>query len=242
MEQPLLWIHGLGESSRCFLAVAQRLNSFEHRLVDLPGYGKTPAADTYDLHEAADHIAGLLSQTGPAVVIGHSMGGVIGTFLCEHYSDLVLSFLNVDGNISLGDCGYSRPISEQSCQDFLAVGYHQLIQDLTDLGKQDLAHQGYAKSMSLASPVVVYNHATELVRLSRAEGLAHRMAQLRVPNLYIAGQPGGAAERSLELLNQAGVRVSTVEPSGHWPFIDQPESFADLVSRFLAGRGLTRSE
>lgn len=230
----VMWIHGLGESSLCFREVVGRLTDYHHWLCDLPGYGRSPWGESLTLSAIAVRLACLLEQVGPAVVIGHSMGGVVGTILAELRPDLVSALVNVDGNISLGDCGYSRPISEQSGPDFVSSGYEELLNRLAKRGQNDPAHRGYFVSMSLAQPSAVYRHSQELVELSTGEQLARRLARLTRPHLYIAGSPEGAAPRSLELLKEAGVPLVRIGDSGHWPFVDQPALFARAVDRFIA--------
>lgn len=226
----LCWIHGLGESSSCFHSILEHLPSFAHHLVDLPGYGRaTRVATPYSLMEAADQLADDLQEIAPCLLIGHSMGGVVGLFLAEKHPRLLRGLINVDGNISLGDCGYSGPISRQTQSEFVSRGYGELLTSLQERGVDDLAHRGYFASMQLAQPEVVYTHSQDLVRWSAEESLARRMAELAVPSVYIAGAPGGAAERSLELLEKAKVETRLIGPSGHWPFIDQPEQFVEQV-------------
>lgn len=231
---PILWIHGLGESSRCFLNIIKGLDGFCHWLPDLPGYGRSQGAEVYSLTEAAQQMANLLMVDGPAAIVGHSMGGVVGTLLCEHHPPLVRKFINVEGNISLGDCGYSAPICAQGKEEFVSRGYFRLLEELYTRGRDDVAHCRYLASMSVAQPEIVYAHSHELVELSKREELAHRMARLSVPHLYIAGSPGGAASRSLALLEASGVELSKLEPSGHWPFIDQPEQFVKAIKAALS--------
>ena len=231
----LCWIHGLGESSRCFHGMSERLPGFAHHLVDLPGYGRADRVKTpYSLVQAAEQLAGAIREFAPCVVVGHSMGGVVGLFLAEREPQLLRGLINVDGNISSGDCGYSGPISRQTLSEFLNRGYQELLRSLQERGAEDHAHRGYFTSMRLAQPEGVYAHSQELVEWSTGENLARRMAKLKVPSVYIAGAPGGAAERSLELLHQAGVETRLIGPSGHWPFIDQPEQFTEEVRSWVS--------
>ena len=228
----IVWIHGLGESQRCFAQAVKLLPEFSHHLIDLPSYGHAPRVQAYSLAQAAEWLVPYLEGLTSPVLVGHSMGGVIGTLLCEMSPSVVQRFVNVDGNISLGDCGYSLPVSQQSLQSFRNAGHQELLLELETLGEDDLAHAGYHFSMALADPNTVYRHSQELVSYSSQESLAGRLAALDVEHLYIAGSPDGAAPRSHTLLGEAGCQVETVEPSGHWPFIDQPEEFSSIIRRF----------
>ena len=96
------------------------------------------------------------------------------------------------------------------------------------------AQRGYYASLRQADPATYHLNSRELIELSARPGdLADRLAALRVPRAYIAGAPGGASATSRGLLDQARVPVIEVAPSGHWPFIDQPDAFAAGLRSFL---------
>ena len=102
----VIYIHGLGESGLCFRGVAgsQRLSDWNHIVPDLSGYGRSIWPERgVSLEEHAERIAGIIKKivTRPIIILGHSMGGVIGQIICETYPGLVDGFFNVEGNISL---------------------------------------------------------------------------------------------------------------------------------------------
>ena len=223
----MVWIHGLGESSYCFERLVHRpeLGDFHHLLMDLPGYGRAPWRRVSTLEQLADHLACCLE--GSFALLGHSMGGVLGILLGERCPEKIRGLVNIDGNMTLGDCGYSGPISQQSLPHFLDRGYDQLREQLFGAG-----NRGYYVSMSLAQPEMVHQHSLDLVRLSESGELAERMSKLPFPTLYIAGVPGGANTDSLTLLQQAKVEVCEISPSGHWPFLDQEREFAERAAKW----------
>lgn len=227
---PLVWIHGLGESSRCFDAIVAhpRLAGRTHLLVDLPGYGRAPWAAPESIEATAARLAGWLPE--PAIVIGHSLGGVIATALAERAPERVRAVIDVEGNGSLGDCTFSSQVAAGTVDDFVAHGHDAL---WASLDTRDRALRGYAASMAFCDPRQMWRHAVDLVALSRAEGLAARRAALAVPLTFIAGAPGGVCARTRELLAAAGVRVIELAPAGHWPFVDRPDDFAAAVAAAL---------
>jgi pimeloyl-ACP methyl ester carboxylesterase len=222
----IVWIHGLGESSTSFLPAVDELDGFSHTLVDLPGYGRSAWPDEpIGLAELAKQLAGWLPRA--AVVIGHSMGGVLATMIGE--LGAAAAIVNIDGNISRGDCTFSGKASAWSERDFIEHGFAELRARVYEDGIDDPPLRGYAAAMTFASPRMFYRHARELVELSEAESLAPRLAGLRVPALFVAGVPRGICERSRTLLDQAGARWIGVEPAGHWVYLDQPARFASIV-------------
>jgi pimeloyl-ACP methyl ester carboxylesterase len=141
----------------------------------------------------------------------------------------VAGVIDIDGNLSRGDCTFSAQAIAYTREDFAAGGFDVLRDEAYKRGIADPALRGYYAAMRMADPHVFHRHATELVALSESEVLVGRLAALRVPVLYIAGVPGGACERSRALLGNHGVRWVGIEPAGHWPFIDQPDAFAAAV-------------
>jgi len=67
------------------------------------------------------------------------------------------------------------------------------------------------------------------VALSGSGELAGRLGSLKVPAYYVWGDPGGTGEYSLGLLRAQGVPLASVRNAGHWPFIDQPDAFAEAI-------------
>lgn len=221
----LVWVHGLGESSVSFEPVVAAMPGFQHTLVDLPGYGRSPwPRAAMSLDEVADNLVGWLPED--ASVIGHSMGGVLATLVAERTA--VRGIVNIDGNISIGDCVFSAKaaaIADPAAS--LATVREQVLRDSLD--RPEL--RGYFAAMMFAMPEMFHRHAHDLVEMSRAGTLAARVAKL--PSLFVAGVPDGICAASRAMLDAAGARWVGVEPAGHWVYLDQTEPFVREVTGFL---------
>ncbi len=234
----LVFVHGLGESGLCFEQVVRhpRLQPWTRYVVDLPGYGRSVWGEPVSLVGLADHLAGWMRAAHPGervIPVGHSMGGVLALLLAERHSDLLDGVVDVDGNKSLGDCTFSSQAACQSLDSFENGGFESLRSKVYAAGGRDMAQRGYYASLRLCDPRAFHRHSVELVEMSGREDLATRLASLSLPKLYLAGQPGGACGRSMDLLRRAQVPCTAVEPSGHWPFLDQPEAFVPALAGFL---------
>lgn len=237
----LLFVHGLGESGLCFegLFRDRRFEALDRIALDLPGYGASPWDDQpRSLQSCAEVVAGSLPSFAPPIVlIGHSMGGVIGQLLLElpgPHRGLVSGFVDVEGNLSPADCTFSGPAAAQERDAFLAAGYDRLLERLYREGADDRALRSYYVSCSLCDPRAYHQHSCELVEASRREDLGNRLGALPMPRVYLHGHPRGTGARSLELLRRAGVESVAIDDAGHWPFLDQPARFALELERFLA--------
>jgi len=233
----LVWIHGLGEWSVSFDAVAGHaaLAGFTHVLPDLPGYGRSAwpreLGPGDSLGQLADQLASWLVSRPPAVLVGHSMGGVLATMIAERIA--VRAVVNIDGNLSRGDCTFSLQAASYTPDDFIAHGFDVMRGEVHARGIQDLALRGYHVALTAASPAVFHRHAIDLVTASEAETLTARLVALRAPSLFVAGVPDGVCARSRSLLDQHGARWIAIEPAGHWVFIDRPDAFATAVASFV---------
>jgi pimeloyl-ACP methyl ester carboxylesterase len=238
----ILYIHGLGESGLCFERLAHHpaLAAYRHLIPDLPGYGRSAWTPTIaGLAEVAELLAGWLAARGePApIVVGHSMGGVIGVELVERHRHAVGGFVNVEGNVSIGDCTGSAIAAAQTLLEFTGGGFERHREQIYADGASDRALRGYYASMRLADPRAYHQHSRELVDASRDESMAGRLTAIaaKVPLVYVAGVPRGAAARTLELLAERAIPTVRVEPAGHWPFVDQPDAVAAAIAE-LASR------
>lgn len=236
----VIYVHGLGESGLCFESLLDhpRLERWRHLAADMPGYGKCPwAPRPLSLEEHADHLARWMEWAvdAPAILLGHSMGGVVATLLAERHPRSVRAFLNVEGNLSLADCTFSSRAAAQAAATFAATGMDRLLDDLYQDGRKDLAVRTYFPSVRLCDPRAYHRNSVELVQLSRTERLAQRLAGLDLPTLYLSGVPRGTGEHSRRLLAEAGVPWRGIEGCGHWPFLDQRDDFVDAMVDFLDG-------
>lgn len=236
----VVWIHGLGEWSINFdpIVASSMLAGFMHVLVDLPGYGRSPwPAEVAGLEALADQLAAWLGDRRPALV-GHSMGGVLSTLVGERVP--VRAVVNVEGNLSSGDCVFSAKAAAYTLDDFVARGLAEMRASVFARGPREPELRGYHAAMCAAQPQSFHRHASDLVALSATEQLAPRLAALAAPTLFIAGVPDGVCPRSRALLDEHGVRWIALSPARHWAFVDQPALFAAAVGDFLRWAGSER--
>ncbi|MGN6109022.1 MAG: alpha/beta fold hydrolase [Kofleriaceae bacterium] len=231
----LVWIHGLGEWSVSFDPIARHpaLAGFRHVLPDLPGYGRSPwpalgQGDSLERH--ADALAGWIGSRAP-ILVGHSMGGVLATMVAERIA--VRAVVDVEGNLSRGDCRFSAQAAAYALDDFVARGFDAVRAQIHAQSAADPALRGYHAALTAASPEQFHRDAIALIAVSQAETLARRLAALACPALFVAGVPRGVCEHSRALLDREGARWLGIEPAGHWVWIDQPDAFAAAVAAFV---------
>jgi pimeloyl-ACP methyl ester carboxylesterase len=170
---------------------------------------------------------------GNVVVVGHSMGGVIGSRLCRKLPERIRGLINVEGNISFDDCTWSRRIAAYSLDDFLVSGHAAIRDEVYLQGAAASPLRGYYVGLSNCDPHALWHNAVELVALSRSEVLAAELAAVAARSWYVLGQPGGTGRHSRRLLDQAGCRWLAIEEAGHWVFLDQHARFVGCLESVL---------
>ncbi len=241
----LLYVHGLGESGRCFEELMREtaLGGWNQWVPDLPGYGLSPRPSRpLTFKQQSEGLDTWMRKAGirSAVLMGHSMGGMLGQIFAESFPHRVRGFVNVEGNITLRDCTYSIQAVERNGKplqqkDFIESEFPKFVERIAQKAKDDRAHRGYLHSLKLCDPASFHLNSQELVQLSQQGKLAARLAMLqrRFPVLYVAGSPSGVAPSSTQLLRNNRVPIEQISDSGHWPFLDQPDSFLRCLANFL---------
>ncbi len=99
MERILL-IHGFGCDNRFWNPQVSALNSYNISLLDLPYHGGATTGVDKSLAGLAEWVVETQLQT-PAILAGHSLGGMIALYICHYYPDLVKGIILADSFPSL---------------------------------------------------------------------------------------------------------------------------------------------
>ncbi len=229
----LVYLHGLGcAGSRDWPPVARgaALQGHASLWVDLVGFGQSerPADFSYDLREQAELLAALLgSESGPLVLVGHSMGGTLAVLLAECLvrdgrppHALVLA----EPNLRPEDATGSARAAATPVEEFLR-GWEGWIRQTSSAW--------YQEDLRLADPLAFHRSAVSLVHHG-ASMLARFVALPLARKGYILGARSDAAtHETARQVAASGIPVVTVRDSGHAFSEDDPEGFGRAILQFL---------
>jgi pimeloyl-ACP methyl ester carboxylesterase len=224
--EPVIMVHGLGGSSRCWAhtlpALASRYRVF---LVDLPGFGRLRRLHRrFTLDTAASWLGEWLraADVGRAHLIGHSMGAFISAQLAAATPGLVdrlvlVSAAGIPTGRSLGDCIRRLP-----------AGWRHRTPGTWRLVLIDAL---------LTRPSVVMRTARALL----TQDLRATLGKIRAPTLVMWGadDPMMPVERAAAF--RSGIpdaRALLLPRAGHLPMITRPDEFNRALRAFLAGEAV----
>lgn len=91
-SQTLIFIHGLGSSQNYYYPIIPRLPNHRCVTIDTYGSGRSPyTGDAVSIESIAADVVGVMDELkiAKAVVVGHSMGGLVVTQLGSRFQDRI---------------------------------------------------------------------------------------------------------------------------------------------------------
>jgi pimeloyl-ACP methyl ester carboxylesterase len=104
---PVVFLHGVSGSMRTYAWLPGEIADGRRIVrVDLRGHGGSAhAPGTYDVDHYGEDVVGVLRETvgSRAVLVGHSLGGVVAWWVAQHHPDLVVAAFLEDPPLYMGE-------------------------------------------------------------------------------------------------------------------------------------------
>ncbi len=217
---PLLLLHGLAGSARWWSRNLESLGAAYHvRAIDLPAFGASSRRSRFRLERIPDQLAATMDRLGieRAVVVGHSMGGLIAARLAADHPARVDRLVLVDAAILSLDPLWWRDVSGPV--RLLRWTHPSLVRVLGE----DLLRVG---------PVRLAQATRQLLRADWSDALP----RIQAPTLVVWGEhdtlcPPAIGRLIVERIPDA--RLVTIPGCGHNPMWERPSEFDRVVLEFL---------
>jgi pimeloyl-ACP methyl ester carboxylesterase len=249
-KPPVLFIHGVGESGRCFFDAYGLMPDNSVIVPDLLGYGKSEKIKTdpdYSFSKQLGILREMIEHFGlrDFIIVGHSYGGVLGTFLCrDEEKGMINKFVNVEGCITrdtlvlsssvvraLGQCNGDMP----EFGTWLHEGGFKksLLED-----NESASTIKYFDSVTECDPAAFAQTAEELVRRTKGEdefgnneiSLAYK--ELDIPRIFCAGARP-VMDSTKGFLTRNNLEWKGFNVASHWLMLDRREEFYSFLDGYI---------
>jgi pimeloyl-ACP methyl ester carboxylesterase len=212
-----------------------------HRAValDLRGCGRSERPDSgYDIPTLADDLAGLCHELGVTkpVIVGHSLGGMIGVELAARYPALPKAVVAVDpGPLAAtpeARAVFASLITQLEGPDGEAVreAYVTALFDAHD----DLDRRRRITETMCSVPMPV---AISVMRgVVDWNGLG-ALLLCQVPLLVLRSRTGGSNDPARLLALKPDVQIAVTVGAGHFHQLEVPEQVTPMIARFVSTLG-----
>jgi esterase len=245
--QPLILLHGLFGSSNNWGTVAKHFSQSHQVIsVDLRNHGKSPHADSQNYPDMANDLIELCDSLNLESIdlLGHSLGGKVAMQFATQYPDRMNQLIVVDIAMrtypdaqtylidamlaldlatiqtrSEADQALSSTITNATVRQFL----------LMNLVKADDVKSSGNLQWRINLPALKVNYP--LIRQAVCTS-----TQFNKPSLFIRGEHSDyirdddVAQIKSHFINAQFASL----PAGHWVHAEQPQTFAELVTKFLS--------
>lgn len=233
---PIVLLHGFGSTKEDYADLVHHPD-FDDRpflVWDAPGCGSTAIdrPDCIDLNLLVMTAVKMIESQGfeRFHLVGHSMGGLTALLLAHHYPERVLTLTSIEGNLAPEDCFLSRQMHEypeESDETFFATFI-----DRTRHGR-DMASALYAASLHhKVQKEAVRPIFRSMVTHSDKGDLLGKFLSLPCPQHFMFGEQN-AHLSYLGQLSQAGVWLTNIPNSGHFPMYSNPVLMWWALAEFI---------
>ncbi|MGR9116043.1 MAG: alpha/beta fold hydrolase [Gammaproteobacteria bacterium] len=237
---PLVILHGFLASSRNWRQTAKNLASQFHVFVpDQRNHGASPHDSIMDYPAMAEDLLAFLETQGigPAILLGHSMGGKVAMWFSLRYPAYVSRLVVVD----------IAPVAYQHSFDGILQALKRLPLDRVgnrkqadDLLSDKIPEQNFRQFL-LQNLVLQNNQYRWRIDLDifcrTAANIIGFPDSERVPpfcgeTLFIAGESSSYLKEEVVTPLFPESSVVTIAGAGHWVHVERPDDFLHLVEAF----------
>ena len=232
----VLYLHGLGCYKNDFMGAVDvdRLKPYTLVAFDFPGCGNSPYLANVNLgmDELVEITNIVVSELdlGDVVLIGHSMGGLVGLLYAEKYNEHVKGFIDVEGNLALEDCFFSGKIAGYGSTGFTKEVLERFQRKLAQSDSKALRE--HAQALGDASEKALFDYSFSMVDYSENGNLISRFSGLQIPKLFIYSVESSGLSY-IPKLKDSVCEVVKIPDSSHFMFYDNPKAYYHEVSNFL---------
>jgi len=228
----IVFVHGFGSSREFFRFAFENPSLSEYSLIslDLIGFGESTKHErfSYEMSNQASIMIQVLNklEVHSFHLCAHSMGGLVAMEMINQSPPQILSFINLEGNLTLDDCFITGKILECPLEEFLASERVKFEESL-------LEFPSYLKEFRKASSIALYKSADETVRLSSNPRLIEDFIDLPNKKCFVYGEKNKDLYPAEAILHNNDGPVLYITDSDPEMAEQNPSHLYSTISKFL---------
>ena len=221
-------------------------------VLTLPGFAGHPAAPDQGMAAALQSVRQLIEsrKLGPAILIGHSLGGTLALELAARHPALVRGVVSIDG-LPVFPGTEDWPAEQRAAMAARLAARRATPSEFAAQQQQYMSGTG-TLDMSRADAMAELTAVSDPAAVARyiAEGiggdLRAQLPSIKAPVLVLS--PYAAVDGDQLQMNEEGksayykalmqgtpnLTVQSISPSRHFAMFDQPQKVTDAIRRFVA--------
>lgn len=240
---PVVFIHGLAEDHRTWRVQQHALDRFHTFAPDLRGHGSTTFGQgNGTLAQLGNDLLAFIEKvTGPAVVVGFSLGGTIALWAAAERPDLIKRSVVLGTSSIVGRSAvqfYEDRIAKAA--DTNSAAFKDAMRADTVAGlfrEHGLLDQIVATRLAAVGAGVGYINAARAMMRLNVEPLTPRLSLIRTPVVVIGAEhdmfcPRKAASIILDAMPKA--EYIAIPEAGHLMNLDNPAAVTDALRRAIS--------
>lgn len=233
-RQSIWFLHGFADSGLAYKEVFDSSLSTEFNLyvVDLPGFGVSPMNSEYtSIKEHADLLSKIIKKetenSGKVNIVAHSIGALIGTWVCQQQSEKINFFFNIEGNLTEADSYFSsKPLSFKTAKDFIKSFEGEIF----EYAIKEERYRRYYSSLRFAMPQGMRNWGVTSQEYIKNNKCGFEFNNLNCNKIYIWGDLDTPKETQ-DFLKEQNIPNRLYRGIGHWHMVENSENlYHDIKS------------
>ncbi|OQW46110.1 MAG: hypothetical protein A4S09_16885 [Proteobacteria bacterium SG_bin7] len=242
-EEPIVFIHGWSCDSSFWNF---QVNEFSARqrviTIDLPGHGKSdhPSFLKYSIEEFAEAINEVFETASirKAILVGHSLGGVVVRQFYRKFPDKVLALVIADSDLApwpKESIDYVRKLAGR----LKTSSYKKVIAEEID-GMFAPSTSEFLRNEIKSKMVSTAKHVMSKALLELSEQKLYKSDFIKVPTLVVKVKYPTSKHTDEEFLRSfiQDLSYQEWENIGHFVMMEDPEKFNQAVLKFLLSKKL----
>ena len=231
-RQSIWFLHGFADSGLAYKEVFESpLNEeFNIYVVDLPGFGVSPINPGFiSIKEHATLISDIIeeetSNQGKVNLVAHSLGALIGTWVCQNLKEKINYYFNIEGNLTEADSYFSsKPLKFKSAREFVA----SFKKEVFEIAKSEERYKRYYCSLRFAEPEGMRNWSLTSQEHIKENKCGIEFKELACKKVYIWGDIDTPKETQ-KFIQENGIPNELYKGIGHWHMVENSKQlYSDI--------------